>query len=507
MRKNKKPVNRNTPAKILSTTPEMSVRRSLFYSFAQKYSGLVFTIPTIMIVSRLLTPAQVGVYSLAMAFVALIHMLRDFGVSDFLVQVPELDEGLARSAFTVTLTLGWLMALIIVGLSWPLAAFYDEPGLATVMQILSVNFFLLPFGSVAHALLKRFMQYSDIYKIQVSQSATQSVATVVLVYVGFGYVGLAWASVVSTFVMIGVTYLVARRYWIDGLGLHRWREVGHFGVQRVLGDVIGRMGQSAPDFVIGRVIDFAAVGLYSRGQGLIRLFRENVLGAIGAVTFSAYARDFRSTSAPDKLFLRVLSIITGFSWPFLLFVAIMAFPIMRIMFGEQWDAAVPILQLLAISASVIIVSMECPQLLTAVGRVGTVTRIVAVEQSVRIGVLVVTAFYGINAVAAGLILVVLFSMLLYYRCVLRHTDVTFDRVVAALRPSVVTTLVTIAPTAALAWFFPPTASNLWAPLLAGSAGAAVLWPLGLKLSGHPLLDEVLQTLAVATQRVRRHLAW
>lgn len=484
----------------------MSVRRSLFFSFAQKYSALLFTVPTIMIVSRLLTPAEVGVYSVGMAFVTLTHMLRDFGVSDFLVQASEIDDRVARTAFTITLILGWLMALIVLALSGPAASFYDEAGLATVLQILSINFFLLPYGAVVHARLKRTMQFGAIYKIQVVRGATQSIVTVLLAYLGYSYYGLAWGSVVATLVMIGVTSIVGRDYRVVGFGRHRWREVCHFGVQRTLSDVISRMGQSAPDFVIGRIIDFAAVGMYSRGQGLIRLFRQNVLGAIASVTFPAYARNFRSASAPDHLFLKVLKIISVISWPFLLFVALMAFPIIRIMFGEQWDEAVPILRLLALGAVFGIANMDCPQLLVAVGRVGTVTKLVAVTQSVRVVVLIATAFYGIEAVAAGQILTSIFSTLCYYSRIVRYTDVTPVRVFAAVRSSLVTTLVTIAPTAALVWSFPPTPSNLWGPLLASCVCATILWPLGLRLTRHPLLDELLQTAAFATDRVRRRLA-
>src|SRR5579875_3262239 len=47
--------------------------------------GSAVAVATVTIVSRLLTPSEIGVYSVAVAFVALVQMLRDFGVSEFVV--------------------------------------------------------------------------------------------------------------------------------------------------------------------------------------------------------------------------------------------------------------------------------------------------------------------------------------------------------------------------------------------------------------------------------------
>src|SRR5699024_6666453 len=74
-----------------SDSSKPNLRRSLVLSFAQKYTGFLITLPTIMILSRLLTPAQIGVFSIAMAVTGLIHMLRDFGVSEFIVQHPKIE--------------------------------------------------------------------------------------------------------------------------------------------------------------------------------------------------------------------------------------------------------------------------------------------------------------------------------------------------------------------------------------------------------------------------------
>jgi O-antigen/teichoic acid export membrane protein len=69
----------------------MSVRRSLALSFAQRYVATVITFIATLILARLLSPAQIGIFSLCAAFVAIASVVRDFGVSEYLIQERNLD--------------------------------------------------------------------------------------------------------------------------------------------------------------------------------------------------------------------------------------------------------------------------------------------------------------------------------------------------------------------------------------------------------------------------------
>ncbi|MES1925719.1 oligosaccharide flippase family protein [Salinisphaera sp. T31B1] len=481
----------------------LSVRQSLAWSFAKRYTNMAMTIPTIMIVSRLLTPEQVGVYSVGMAFVTLIHSLRDFGVSDYLVRTEDLDDRKARSAFTINLIIAWVLGCTMFLASGVVATFYSQPGLELLLKVISINFFLLPFGSTVTALLKRSMQFGISYQINLFQQATQSGSTIVFVLMGFGFMGLAMGSVAGTVANILACMYFGRNYRIRGLGLDQWRDVSSFGIQRVTGDVVSRIGASAPDFIIARVIDFASVGLYSRGKGLVNLFRENILAAVGVVTFPTYARDFRRRNDAHLMFLKSMTYVTGVSWPFFMFSALMGFPIMRIMFGDQWDAAVPILQWIAMASVIGVINMDGPQLLTAIGHVKAVTRTIIVLQIIRIALLVGAAFYSLEAVAAASVVGAGLNVALYQALIKRYTPIKFRDIWFALTPSVLSTVITMVPPLIVVAVIPPSGNNLWVPLIVGGMVAGVAWLVGLNIVRHPLSDEINTLLANAVSRVRR----
>ena len=94
-----------------------SIRKALALSFAGKYSSLAIHTVAVMVLARLLTPAEIGVYSVGAAVVALAHVVRDFGVGNYLIQEKELTTERIRTAFAVTLVIGWTMAAVLFALS------------------------------------------------------------------------------------------------------------------------------------------------------------------------------------------------------------------------------------------------------------------------------------------------------------------------------------------------------------------------------------------------------
>jgi O-antigen/teichoic acid export membrane protein len=88
------------------------LKRAIMFSFAGKYTSMVMEFVSVMVVSRILTPAELGVFSLAMGSIAIGQMLRDFGLSLYIVQEKELTDEKIQSCFTISVILCWSIALL-----------------------------------------------------------------------------------------------------------------------------------------------------------------------------------------------------------------------------------------------------------------------------------------------------------------------------------------------------------------------------------------------------------
>lgn len=480
---------------------KLSVRKSLALSFAQQYTNFVFAFVAIMIISRLLTPKEIGIFSVAMGLTTLANMLRTFGISDYLVQETNLNESIIRTSFTINLIFAWGLALILFAASWQIGAFFNDEGVGRVVRVQSGTFVLVPFGITAMALLKRDMAFGALFKINTTTGVFRSCLTVALAYAGFSYMSMAWASLASMLVMVLGCVVWGFEYRVRGFGLDGWRRVLPFGAKMTISDIAVQLGEQSTNIVVGKVLGLTDAGIFSRGYGPVNMFRDKVVTAIQAVAYPAFAADHRSANAAPQLFLRALVYLTGISWPFFTFAALMALPMIRIMFGDQWDAAIPLMRWLCGAAVVGTLTYQCNAFFAAIGRVGTATMVEIQYQVARVGLAVVAAFYSIEAVAASQVLVYAVATALYYRKTRIFEALAIGRCMRALWPSAIVTLLSCAVPTVIAFWPGFLARHLISGFALAVLGGGGGWLLGIISVNHPLLQEI----GKVVSRARNHL--
>src|SRR5438105_6844154 len=206
--------------------PVTLIRRSLAYSAAGSYVSLVLQILSTVIISRVLTPEETGVFAVAAVFAGLASTFRDFGVAEYLIQEEDLNAERIRAALAVNIIISWSMAVLLF-LGAPLAAsFYRTPGIADVMRVQAFNFVLIPFGAVTMAYFRRELNFRPIFMAGLLGNTTAFVVSVACAVRGMGYMSLAWSSLAGVAVTVGVSV------WFRPADFPRWP--GLAGVGRVV---------------------------------------------------------------------------------------------------------------------------------------------------------------------------------------------------------------------------------------------------------------------------------
>lgn len=466
------------------------VRKSLFFSFAEKYSGIIIQLLSTVALARLLTPEQIGVFSVAAVVISLAHMFRDFGIAQYIVQETELTQERLRCAFSFTLLWGWALGALLALFSEPIARFYDEPGVGNVLRILSLNFFLLPFGSVAMATLRRELDFAPIYKVKLTAALVHAVVTVSMAALGFGYLSMAWGGVAGVL----VTVLLIVRYRPDQLSyvpsFVEWRRVFSFGSFASGSRVLREIGDGAPDLVMGRVLTMEAVGLFGRAMSLVRLFETGLLKAVMPIVLPHLAAQKRAQRSVAMAYVRTVTLVTGISWPFYGFLAIMAYPVIRVLFGDQWDAAVPVAQVLCIYGAIASTYYFADQMLIAMGAVRKTLVANAILQPTVFILCLVFAHQGIVMVASALVVSGTVGLVVYQVLLNRITEASLsDMMPIVLKGATVSGFTLIGP-AIVKVMAGEFSDGVVMPLVLAVVTASLGWLVGIKLARHPILDEL-----------------
>lgn len=467
-----------------------SAKRALLLSFSEKYSAFIVSAASTMILARLLTPHDIGLYSIGAALTSVLAMFRDFGVATFLIQEPDLTAEKFHTALSISVLTALTIGAIVAASGPFVAVFYGAPGIAGVMRVTAATFLFVAFNSVALTWYRREMRYGVLYRMTLSGVVCGAVTSVTLAALGFGYMALAWAALAN----VAGNFCVSICYWPRHFGfrfsLKHGRTIGAFGFYSMAGNLLQELASRCDDLIIGRIVGLAPLGLFSRANGLITMGREATVTAVMPVAMSVFAVSSRAGENFRPAYLAGVEMLTGVAWPVFAFLGLMALPIIHILFGSQWDASARPAHLLVIAGGIAALTVLHYPVYQAMGALRQRVQVHLICAPVQIISMAVGAWFGLTAAACAVVFSAAVEFAVAQRMVNRLIGSSFRDIVRAVRKSAGVVLVTAAGPLLVLLEVPPARGFMWQPLAGAAVAAAVAWPVAVFAFRHPLALEI-----------------
>lgn len=377
-----------------------SVRKAIFITLGQRYTAFLIQFLTSLILARLLSPTETGVFSLAAAVVAIGHMLRDFGVGEYIIQEKNLTLDKIRAAYALTITMSWTIALCLVLLAKPLAGAYEEPGVAKVLYILAINFMLLPIGSTAFAVLSKNLEFGKIFVVQLAANLIGATTTITCAFNGMSYLSPALGSIAGILTTVIGLIIVSPQNTLILPSFTRMRMVAKFGGILTAGRLIDQSSNRAPDFIVSAFLGFHDAGLLSKASSLLSAFSDFIGSAVLSVAAPALARSGKAANELKHDYYLAIPLLGLMQWLFFGFVMLFSDEIIRVLFGSQWLEAIPIMQIGAISGLVWVPFMLYSPILTALGEAKKQLFIQLIGAPALLAATLVGALFSLKVVVA-----------------------------------------------------------------------------------------------------------
>jgi O-antigen/teichoic acid export membrane protein len=467
-----------------------SVRRSFLLSLADSYLGVVLQLASTIMIARLLTPAEVGTFAIAAVFAALASTFRDFGVAEYLIQARSLTPAKLRAALALNIIVSWAIAALLAVLAPFAADFYREPGVGYVMWVQALNFMLVPFGAVTQAWFRRELNYRPIVIGNLLSSIAAFVVAVSLAYAGFGFMSLAWSS------LAGIVVTVVVAMWFRPADFPKWPalagigEVFQFGKFASSIYIVGQLGKGAPELLIGRALGTAPVGIYSRAGGLVEMFNRLVLRPVFQVCMPYFAKSDRESGTLVPAYLHSVGLLTAVGWPLLALLGVLAYPAIRLIYGDQWLAAVTLAQILCAAAAVELLQTLSREALLAKGQARRANALQIQLVLLQVSGLTLVFPYGLTGAAWGWMAGNLIGLVVAQWHLDRGIGLALGALSRAVVPSAVMTAVTAGPLLLVAQIWPIVEGNYLRWGFLGGSGGLLLWLLAARALRHPLWDEI-----------------
>lgn len=316
------------------------------WAMAARFGVRAVNVLGLLVLARLLTPADFGVAAMAMAVVLVAEVVTDFQFTAALVRKSDLRREDLDTAWTLNALAGLLTLGAIAAASGPIAQLLGRPETAGALALTGLFAF---FNSLRNP---RFVEFTR--RISLQQS------TVVLVISKIAGVGTSialamfwradyWALIIGTLtgaaVRTALTY--AYRPYLPTPRLSSARELFGFSGWLMAARAVQELNSQSDKFFLLARLDASAIGVYKMGQTLLRLPTTEVVRPLVRGLFPAFSRIRDDSERVAASYLSAQQVVLmiglpiGFGLPFI------AEPLISVALGAQWADAALIIEYLA----------------------------------------------------------------------------------------------------------------------------------------------------------------
>lgn len=302
---------------------------------------LIATAASLIVFSKL-SPGDVGIYTIVVAFQQVLSFFTDFGLGAALVQKKEqVTQADITTVFTLQALVTFGIFIFVLLLLQPITQFL-KLNTAGVYLLLSLVFsiFLSSFKLIPSILLERKIQFSKLVIPHIIESLTFNLILIMLVLQNYGVMSYTWAFLISSLVGIPVYYYISP--WKFSFGIERKSlHLLKFGTQFQLKNILATIKDNLLFIFLPKFLPLSQIGYIGFAQKISLLPYGYFVDTVTKVMFSAYARMQHDTAVMKKAIEKSLFFISFAIFPTMIGLIITMPHIIQYMplhWNNKWEA-------------------------------------------------------------------------------------------------------------------------------------------------------------------------
>lgn len=366
----------------------------VFFKLLERGLGLIST----LILARLLVPRDFGIVAMANSVVALLDVLRAFGMDTVLIQRQDATPEHFNTAWTLNVLAGCTVGAVVGLLAVPASHFYREPRLVAVMCLLAVTAVVGPCENIGVVQFRKQLRFDREFRYLITKKLMAFAVTVPLAFWLRSY----WALVLGTFTgsLGNVIFSYLIQPFRPRFSLRTASEMLHFSKWLMILDALAFLKDRSASFFIGRFAGPAALGSFGVSAEIANMPGTELIAPINRALLPTYAKLAADPPALRAEFLSSMSGIALLGVPAVAGVALAAPFIVLLVLGPKWIQARMLLEILAFFGITQVLQSNAYAALLALGKPGVFTKINGFQVSVLLVCLIaLTPSHGATGAA------------------------------------------------------------------------------------------------------------
>ena len=356
---------------------------------------------SVVVLARLLTPADYGIIAMVLVVVGVGEVVRDLGLSTAAVRSKHLTEAQRSNLFWANTLIGTVLMTALLAGAPLVGHLFGREDVVPVARQVAVVFFLNGLTAQLRADLQRRLRFGAIAAVDVGSQVVGAVVAIVLALAGAGVGALAAQQVTQSFVVLVACAVLCR--WIPSRPRRGvpMAELWRFGGSLAASQIAVYIGNNVDALVIGTRLGPTSLGLYDRAYRLVMTPVSQVRAPTTSIALPVLAR---LVDEPDRLRRYLVRAQLALAYPVMIGAALLvgtAGPATAVLLGDGWDGAAPLVRFMATSALLQTLAYVCYWVYLVFGLSSLLLRYTLVTVALKVVLVVAGSTWGVVGVAAA----------------------------------------------------------------------------------------------------------
>ena len=415
---------------------KMRVARTLKWNLVDKVATQILYAVTGIILARVLSEADFGLIGAILVFQAFASMFVDSGFSYALIQRKNPTDRDYSTVLWFNVGIASLLYVVLF-FSAPLIAdcFQGDARLIPLSRVMFLTFIL---NALAIVQTNRLMKRMDVRMIAVSNSLGLiggGAVGIVMALTGFGPWALVWQAIVVAAIKTSVLWLTSS--WRP-LAVFSWTALKSFfkvGSGAMVTSFLNTLFQNIYSFFIGNRVGLVPLGYYTQADKWSKMGSASISQVLTA-SFVPLLAKFQDDGENFRRYVSKINRFTGFIlFPVMTGVAMIGEPLFHTLFGDKWDAAILLFQILTVRGIFIVLISLYTNYLLSLGYARKLIMVEIVKDGlIFVAIMSTVWFHSVPLLVWGQLGASALTYMIVLAIASRSTGVRISRMVGDLLP-------------------------------------------------------------------------
>ena len=303
---------------------------------------------TILLARTVFGPQAFGLYAVSQVILAILLSANEMGVS---LAIIRWDGDVRTFAPTVVTLAVSSSALLYAGLyvaAPHVAILLGSPSATEMVRVLSLCVVIDGLACVSLALLTRTFAQRRLMAVNGLNFVVSTGVTLWLAFSGVGAISFAWGSVVGCTVALVAAVFAAPFVALPGWNTAQARKLMRFGLPLAGASLLMLAVFNVDSAIVGATLGTVSLGFYQLAFNISGWPSRSISEAARRVSFAGFSRVANSAEALTDAYSRAIGLVMTAAVPACVLLATLAEPLIRMVYGQRWTPAAPVLTWLAI---------------------------------------------------------------------------------------------------------------------------------------------------------------